>query len=96
MNISTELKDWLNVVKLLNTKQTEIVLCPSCGQGSIHRVYIGAADTRIGYLQAWCDTCQKGIYISRVRIPEQVELVAFDEKEKIAALHIPEIKQILP
>jgi hypothetical protein len=72
------------------------VPCPSCGRGTVHVTYVGDPDSRMGYAIAWCDVCLKGIYLSRLEIPEGVEMLTFDTPEEKFAAVVPEVDLIQP
>lgn len=64
------------------------VSCPGCGEGSVQVSYTGDPETRIGYAIAWCESCKRGIYLSRVAIPPGAEMLTFDatDQERDAAV----------
>jgi hypothetical protein len=53
--------------------------CPLCGLGRIRYLYVADPEDRVGYCDAWCDACLKGIRISRVGVPNGMKFVPFDE-----------------
>lgn len=89
--------DWLNLLVKLseNGYTTKDFICPECGQKSVESVYVGDPVTRIGYLPAWCSSCNRGIQISRVEIPQGVHMLEFGDLEGIKNT-IPNFKQIIP
>lgn len=54
--------------------------------------YVGDCETRIGYLDIWCNSCMNGIHISKVRAPELVDLMAFEDAK--VKRRIPAFKQV--
>ncbi|MBW6435002.1 hypothetical protein KZ829_14770 [Actinoplanes hulinensis] len=38
--------------------------------------------SRVGYLDAWCDHCVKGVQVSRVSVPEGMRFTPFGEREE--------------
>lgn len=70
--------------------------CPSCGRGNVHVTYTGDPSTRIGYAIAWCDACLKGIYLSRVEIPDGAEMFTFDTPEAEVDALVPNVTLIQP
>lgn len=50
-------------------------------------------ETRLGFLWIWCSKTHKGIYISRLKIPEFVEFLYNDEFKKIK---LPDIELMDP
>jgi transcription elongation factor Elf1 len=89
--------DWLKLLKALskNNYSTKGFICPECGKKSIEYVYVGNPTTRIGYLPIWCKNCNKGIRISRVEIPKEINMIEFGDLESIAKT-IPNFKQVVP
>lgn len=60
------------------------IKCPNCSECGIDYIYVGDVDTRIVFLQIWCNKCLKGIYVSRVVAPENAKFVTFDTIYRIA------------
>ena len=58
-----------------NSNQTK---CPRCENRGIDYIYIGDGDTRIGYLQVWCNKCLRGMYVSRAVAPPNAKFVTFE------------------
>ena len=54
------------------------IKCPSCGKRGMDYIYIGDGDTRIGYLQVWCNKCLRGIHVSRAAAPPNAKFVTFE------------------
>lgn len=52
---------------------TKGIGCPECGQSTIDYCYIGDLKTNIGFLIAWCNSCNQGSRISRVGIPQNAK-----------------------
>jgi transcription elongation factor Elf1 len=65
--------------------------CPICGNKTIEYLYVGDRLTRIGFLRVWCSICLKGVHISRVSIPKDINMGDFNDE-----LDIPDFEQILP
>ena len=89
--------DWLYMlVKLENIDDsTRNAICPECGERSIKFVYVGDRKSSIGYLPVWCESCNKGIQISRVGIPQGVRMIDFEDSENIAK-EIPNFILVAP
>ncbi|OCL26014.1 hypothetical protein U472_08295 [Orenia metallireducens] len=84
---------WIKIeLNILNSNKKNKLICPECGANHIKYQYVGDEKTRIGYLAIWCANCLQGINISRVRVPENENLVSFDS-EKISNI-IPKFKLI--
>jgi len=66
--------------------------CPECQKETIDFQYVGDFETRIGYLDIWCNSCTNGIHISRARAPEYADLITFED-EKVKR-RIPAFKQV--
>ena len=77
---------WL---KLFPWENNEKVTCPDCSSEAIDYLFIGDLGKRVGFCLIWCKECLKGIKISRIRIPEGVKAVSFDEAEKYCENRIP-------
>ena len=86
-------KNWLKLVS--NISENENNVCPNCGSRKIDYQYIGDLATKVGYLDVWCNNCTYGIHVSRVRIPEGVNILSFDDNEGISK-RIPNFKQVIP
>ena len=54
------------------------IKCPSCGKCGMDYIYIGDGDTRIGFLQVWCNKCLRGFYVSRAAAPPNAKFVTFE------------------
>ena len=89
--------DWLKLLVKMkkNGHTTKKFICPECGQESIQSVYVGDSSKRIGYLPIWCNSCNYGIQISRVEIPQGVNMIEIDDLESIENT-ISNFKQIIP
>ena len=72
------------------------VPCPSCGEGNVRVSYTGDPETRIGYAIAWCDVCLNGIYLSRVGVPDGVEMLSFEATEEERDAVVPDVRLIPP
>lgn len=76
--------DWMGVAAQIseNVSNVHQVRCPNCGEAKLDYIYIGDEETRIGFLQVWCNKCLKGIYLSRVIAPPNAKFVTFDSDAK--------------
>ena len=70
--------------------------CPECRNESVDYQYVGDPIDRIGYLDMWCTSCQKGVHISRVEIPENADLISFNASKEQITQRIPSFTQVLP
>jgi len=75
-----------------NAKQKPILQCPECRKETIDFQYVGDKETRIGYLDIWCNSCMNGIHISRVRVPVLADLIGFKDAE--LKRRVPDFKQV--
>lgn len=77
--------DWLKlcIEWTRNGYSTKDFICPECGSKGVECIYVGNPTTRIGYLPIWCTHCKKGTRISRVIIPQGVDMMDFDDLESI-------------
>lgn len=89
--------DWLKLLIKFskNNYSTKDFICPECGKKSVESIYVGNPSTYIGYLPIWCNSCNNGIQISRVEIPQGVKMIEFDDLESIEKA-IPNFKQVVP
>ena len=55
------------------------VLCPLCGTGHIRFLYVADSETRVGYCDAWCDVCLRGVHVSRAMVPAGIVFTAFSD-----------------
>lgn len=91
-------KKWLiEVAARISGKECESteIKCPHCKEKCIDYLYIGDKETRIGYLQVWCNNCLNGIYISRVGIPEGLKMISFEEDIALDRI-IPNYHKLTP
>ncbi|MFC7532213.1 hypothetical protein [Actinoplanes sp. GCM10030250] len=72
----------------------EDVPCPDGDHGRLHITYTGSQESRVGFATLWCDVGRNGIFLSRVGIPEGVEMLDFDASPEERAAVIPEITLI--
>jgi hypothetical protein len=85
-------RDWLKIISKFDGK--EELTCPDCRAMSINYQFVGDCKTMIGHLYLWCNSCLHGIHISRVIIPNGVEVLPFDVSEKILSKKVPKYKLI--
>jgi hypothetical protein len=83
---------WLKIAAMI-AKHEPIsgVLCPSCDARRIDFRYVGDSKTRIGYLAIWCDECLRGIRISRVVVPADIEMIPFNAPDRVTT-EIPDFR----
>lgn len=67
--------------------------CPECQSEAIDFQYVGDITSRVGYLAIWCNSCLNGIHLSRVKVPESADLLAFDDSK--VKERIPVYKQVV-
>jgi hypothetical protein len=91
-------QDWLVMYKNLrdDTVVKSECICPECGAITIDLQFIGDVERRIGYLDMWCTTCNRGIHMSRVLIPEGAPLISFDDPAEVVSARIPDFEQVAP
>lgn len=75
---------WRGIIEKISENVSNIhqVRCPNCGETRLDYIYIGDVETRIGFLQIWCNKCLKGVYASRVVAPLNAKFVTFDSDVK--------------
>ena len=82
--INSKFMDWINVSTLLikeNINKPEIK-CPECKQPSIDYQYVGDVLSRVGFLDIWCNSCLRGIHVSRTKAPEQLSMISFEDVDE--------------
>lgn len=89
-------QDWLTLYKQIRDVRTKMVdfICPECGSSSIDFQYVGDVSERIGYLDMWCTTCNKGVHLSRVSIPAGAPLISFDDPDEVLVARIPNFEPV--
>lgn len=82
--VKQRFKRWLPIIDSINSMlpMREKLVCPNCGEKEVDYAYIGNVETRVGYMVVWCGNCNHGIHVSRVKVPENAELIAFEDEEK--------------
>ncbi|WP_189080305.1 hypothetical protein [Mangrovihabitans endophyticus] len=65
------------------------VACPDGDGGRMRVGYLADPDTRLGTAMAWCDKCRRGIYISRVSVPEGAPMAGFEASAAEQASVVP-------
>jgi hypothetical protein len=63
--------DWLTAYGVVYdaVPQSVDLACPHCGHRTLRLVFTGDLEREVGYASFWCDTCLRGIGISRAPIP---------------------------
>ena len=89
-------QDWLDLHRKIEaTPSLRDMPCPECHDGTVDFQYVGDAETRRGYLDMWCRSCNKGVYLSRLTIPAGAELIDLDRQAAVGA-RIPYFVQLTP
>jgi hypothetical protein len=70
--------------------------CPNCGHDDLHVAFTGYADERVGWASFWCGHCLFGLHLSRVSIPEGVEILDIDLSPEQHAQKVPNYTIIPP
>ena len=85
---------WLKLSAEISIKPKPLstLQCPECQNSTVDFQYVGDSETRIGYLDLWCNSCSNGIHISRVRVPDSAKLLEFNDASLID--RIPSFNQI--
>lgn len=91
-------KNWLEIYKSISSsgQKKDSLSCPNCQQKKIDFQFVGDPNTRIGYVSIWCILCYKGIHLSRVKAPSNVNLFSFDVSTDELAKRIPNFVQLTP
>ena len=61
---------------------SEGTICPDCNQKTIEFQLVGDKKTKIGWGLVWCSACHNGIHISRMKIPQNCEVISYEESIK--------------
>jgi hypothetical protein len=72
------------------------VPCPNSDHGRVRVSYTGDPETRIGTAIVWCPDCRQGIYLSRVGIPPDAEMLSFDATQDEEDAAVPPDVTLLP
>jgi hypothetical protein len=70
--------------------------CPTCGAHTLHLVFTGDEDDRIGYASFWCSTSMDGIFTSRLHIPPGADMIPFGLQPEERAKIVPGFYYIPP
>jgi transcription elongation factor Elf1 len=91
-------QDWLSLFKVLNESSAEkrVLRCPECGSASVDSQFVGDKISRIGYLNIWCHSCNQGVHLSRVAIPESAEMISFEAPNEVIEKRIPNFRPVEP
>lgn len=92
-NMNHQYMQWIKIIDKFVLGEHDKSSCPNCGSKIIKVIYIGDRKTRKGYSQAWCEDCEEGIYCCNVLLPERVEIISFEDNDKIKS--IPNYKMIM-
>lgn len=83
------------VIKIQDTLPNEFAQqCPRCNKEAIDFIYVGDPESKIGFMDIWCNSCNYGIHISRVKIPDKSQFVPFDTPLSEFPKRIPSFKLI--
>ncbi len=63
--------------------------CPKCGHEDVQSRFVGDPATRLGYGLLWCTNCGYGARLSRVKVPENLEIREWEDENALAG--VPEI-----
>ena len=84
------LNKWIKLEPWVDAKCS----CPECGDAYIDYEFVGFRDSRMGYAMLWCPACEKGIHISRLKVPEGVSMLSFEQAEAGEGKVKPKIKLV--
>lgn len=89
-------KKWLEmgaeIVDSIKANRALKLCCPYCREMKIDYQFVGDAVLRVGYLCIWCMQCKRGIHLSRVTIPENANLISYDESIDVISKRIPNFR----
>jgi hypothetical protein len=63
--------------------------CPRCNARRLDFQYVGDLESRLGYLDVWCCNCKRGTHISRVEVPEGVDMLPMGSSADVLRRRIP-------
>jgi hypothetical protein len=91
-------KQWLDLAIVIvdNISNVPALPCPKCKKESIAFQYVGDPQTRVGYLDIWCNSCLHGIHISRVLVPQKASMLPFETQIDEISKYIPNFTQVTP
>ena len=70
--------------------------CPNCGHRTLHLVFTGWPDQRVGYASFWCSTCWYGLHLSRTSVPPHVDMLPLHLAPEERRKHVPNYYLIPP
>jgi hypothetical protein len=89
--------DWLTLYKQIYASPVGHALtCPECGNEAVDFQYVGDRGAQRGYVDIWCRHCNKGVHLSRVAIPDDAQVIAFDASDDVLTARIPDFEQVVP
>lgn len=93
--MNKEFKLWLNLSVRIQENKVDL-LCPKCNKKDVDYIYVGDINSRIGFMEVWCNSCLHGIHISRVKIPDGSKMFSFDISNSELKKNVPKFKHIVP
>lgn len=95
--MKSEFSLWLDLAgKASDEELFKKETCPSCHSSSLDFQYVVRASDRLGYLDVWCNSCKKGIHISRVTAPQGASVIDLNAPNEELAARIPPYNQVVP
>ncbi len=79
-------RDWAKVYASIVDRKT--ATCPVCGRDDVQSRFIGDLEKRLGYGILWCLICNNGGRLSRIQVPNHLEMRDWDDEEVLS--NIPE------
>jgi hypothetical protein len=80
------------ILQVLDGKQN--IPSPFHKEGIMKSIFVIVDnETRLGYLLIWCSKTLKGVHLSRLKVPENVEFVTVGEFDK---MKLPKIEFVDP
>lgn len=93
--MNNEFKLWLNLSAKIQENDIDLI-CPKCNKKDIDHIYVGDINSRLGFMEVWCNSCLHGIHISRVKIPNDMEMLSFEITGNEFDNRVPKFKHITP
>jgi transcription elongation factor Elf1 len=60
--------------------------CPVCGSERVRFRFVGDLGTRLSMGMLWCETCERGARLSRLRVPEHLKMYGWEDKDALSGV----------
>lgn len=66
------IENWLENLKSVSERGS-VGKCPFCGSVNMdYKASVVAQESRLGYMDIWCNDCKRAFHVSRMQIPEDM------------------------